>query len=211
MNLSELRNLYGRARIDDRQVNELIGLARGLIADDEVNQSEAEYLYKWLAANRDAVDNPLVEFLFQRIQGYLDDNFLDDEEAAELFQTLKSFVGGDFELGEVLKSTSLPLCNPFPEVTFLGNRFCFTGTFGFGNRKSCEIEVAKLGGSSGALTQKTTYLVIGVYATDSWAHSSYGRKIEKAVKFRDEGLPINIINETHWVSALNNEIKGKPK
>ncbi len=45
-------------------------------------------------------------------------------------------------------------------------------------------------------------LVIGAYATDSWAHSSFGRKIEKALEIREEGSQISIVSELHWVSFL---------
>jgi hypothetical protein len=52
------------------------------------------------------------------------------------------------------------------------------------------------------LNQETGYLVIGVYATDSWIHSTFGRKIEKAVVMRGEGLPIAIVGEQYWVGQL---------
>lgn len=206
MDTNTLRNFYGRAGIDDRQVNELIGVAHGLIADDHVSQIEAEYLYKWLAANKDATGNPVVGLLFERIKEYLKDGVLDAEESAELLDTLKRFSGGDFELGEAQKSSSLPLCTPAPAVVFPQSRFCFTGTFEFGNRSACEEAVERLGAIAGSLTQKTNYLVIGVYCTDSWAHSSFGRKIEKAVKYREKQGSIAIIDEEHWVQALNSAI-----
>ena len=37
-------NLYSRARLDDRAINELLGLAKGIAADGVVNQKEAEFL-----------------------------------------------------------------------------------------------------------------------------------------------------------------------
>jgi len=40
--------------------------------------------------------------------------------------------------------------------------------------------------------------VLGAYATESWAHSSFGRKIEKAVDMRFSGVPIPIVGENHW-------------
>lgn len=202
MDITTLRNLYGRARIDDRQVNELIGLAHGIIADGKVNQAEAEYLYKWLAAHKDATENTVVTILFDRIKNYLEDDVLDQDEAEELFETLRDFAGGDYEIGEAQKSTSLPFCQPVPDIAFNGNRFCFTGTFGFGSRRQCEQAALEVGAIAGSLTKTTRFLVIGAYATESWAHSSYGRKIEKAVGMRSSGLPISIISEAHWVEAL---------
>ncbi|MBI3418677.1 MAG: BRCT domain-containing protein [Proteobacteria bacterium] len=124
---------------------------------------------------------------------------------------MKSFSGGDFELGEILKSSTLPLDHPPPSISFKDRRFCFTGTFSTGARKDCEEAVCNLGGSTGSLTMETDYLVVGIYATDSWAHSSYGRKIEKALAMKQEGVPIAIIGEQHWRSALDKAGGKKPK
>jgi len=61
--------------------------------------------------------------------------------------------------------------------------------------------VAALGSCAG-LSQKTNVLVIGVYATESWKHSSFGNKILKTSEWRDAGLPIAIVSEKHWVRYL---------
>lgn len=198
----QLHRFYGKARLNDRQINELIGLAHGLTADGNVNQSEAEYLQKWLVANREVADNPITANLLCRVNAMLADGVLDAEESRELFETLRKYSGGDFELGEVLKSCDLPLDDPPPQINCAQQTFCFTGTFAFGTRKDCEAAVASRGGKCGSLTQRTNFLVIGVYATESWKHSSYGLKIETAVKMKREGIPIFIVGETHWVDSL---------
>lgn len=51
-----------RARI----VTMAIGLTHGLIADRNANQAEAEYLQKWLVANREVSDNPITANLSLR-------------------------------------------------------------------------------------------------------------------------------------------------
>lgn len=199
MDINEARYIYGHARIQDRMINELIGLCRGVTADGKVNQDEAQYLESWIVANRAALENPLTERLFLRIRDMLADDVLDPEEAAELFDTLVSFTGEKVETGEMLKSTSLPLDSPAPTIDHSNKRFCFTGTFAWGPRKQCELAAIDRGASVGGLTKKTNYLVIGIYATDSWASSSYGRKIEKAVTYQNEGCPIHIVSEEHWL------------
>jgi NAD-dependent DNA ligase len=198
-----LRRFHGK-RLSDRQVDELIGLAYGLCADGVINQQEAEFLQKWLAANSMVVDNPLLDNLLPRINMMLADRLLDTEESRELLETLQSLCGDDhpIELGELLKSSTLPLDHPPPSLCFEGRRFCFTGTFAFGPRQECEAVTEARGGIAGSLTKNTRYLVVGAYATDSWMHSTYGRKIERAVEMRNGGLEISIVCEDRWKAAL---------
>ncbi|MGU3496302.1 hypothetical protein ACLBXM_19860 [Xanthobacteraceae bacterium A53D] len=72
-------------RISSRQIDELIGISRGLIADGHVNQTEAEFLQKWLAANDEISNEPLISDLYAHINGGLSDDVLDDQEKVELF------------------------------------------------------------------------------------------------------------------------------
>lgn len=198
----QFHNRVGGPRISSRQIDELIGIARGIAADGALNQLEVEFLQKWLAANASISDQPVVRTLYGRISEVLSDGVLDGEECAELLETLNSFSNRDFELGEVLKATTLPLCRPAPELTFPGQTYCFTGTFNYGQRKHCENAVEDRGGSCSGLTQRTDVLVIGVYATESWKHSAFGNKIVKASEWRDAGLSISIVSEEHWTRYL---------
>jgi|SRR3569832_1411124 len=198
----DLHRIYSRARLDDRQINELIGLAHGLTADGVINQAEAEYLQKWLVAHQDVSRNPVTSNLLTRVNQMLVDNVLDAEESRELFETLQKISGGDFELGEILKSSTVPLDAPPPSVVCKDSRFCFTGTFAFGPRSECENAVITRGGQAGSLTMHTNYLVIGVYATGSWKHSSWGNKIERALEIKAGGTPIAIVGEQHWLQFV---------
>lgn len=189
-------------RISSRQIDELIGIARGLVADDAINQAEIEFLQRWLAANVHVSGHPLISTLYRRINEVLADGFLDDDEKAELLDTLGRFSNRDFEIGESLKATTLPLDSPAPTLTFAGLRYCFTGDFVFGRRNECENAVRERGATVGGIAQKTNVLVIGTYATDSWKHSSFGNKILRACEWRDQGHPIAIVCEEHWVKHL---------
>jgi NAD-dependent DNA ligase len=196
-------NRIGNERISSRQVDELIGLAHGLAADGVLNQVEVEFLQKWLAANHSVIAQPLLATLFGRVNDILSDGVADAEECRDLLAVLAELSNGDFELGEALKSTTLPLCSPPPDLEIAGRHFCFTGTFSFGRRQDCEEAVLELGGTCGSLTKKTDVLVIGIYATDSWLHSSFGHKIMKACDMRSSGVPISIVSEEHWTRFLD--------
>ncbi len=193
---------FNRNKIDDRQVDTLIGLSKGLTADGKVNQAEAEFLLNWLAQNQQTSDNPIILNLLNKVELMLEDGILDSDESKELFSILHKITGESSELGEIAKSSNLPLDEPSPEIIFEGNSFLFTGTFAFGTRKQCQEKTKELGGkNASSVTKSVNYLVLGTYVTDSWAHENFGRKIEKAMGYRDAGVPLAIITEGHWVSS----------
>jgi NAD-dependent DNA ligase len=197
----DIHAAFSQTRLDDRVVDELIGLSRGLLADGRIAKEEVEFLQQWLARNRAVVNNPVIAMLLRRIDEILRDGEVDAEESAELFDTLQALTG-THTLGEITKSTTLPLDQPPPQIAFENKIFCFTGTFAFGSRARCESMITNLGGLSGSLTQRTNFLIVGIYATDSWIHTSYGRKIEKAAKYRSAGIPVAIISEEHWAKFI---------
>lgn len=200
--MDQLYNQLGGDRITARQVDELVGLARGVAADGDLNLAEVEFLQKWLAANLAVSNQPLIGTLYRRINDVLADGQMDAEEKALLLDTLNSFSSRDFELGEVLKSSTLPLCDPAPSLSFAGRSYCFTGTFIYGQRKACEAAVVDRGGRARGLGRKTDVLVIGAYATESWKHSTFGNKILQACEWREQGQPLAIVSEQHWTRHL---------
>jgi NAD-dependent DNA ligase len=197
----ELFTKYNRKNIQDRQTDTLIGLSKGLLADGVINQKEAEYLHNWLVQNRQSSDNPMIQNLLERIGIMLEDGVLDEEESHELLALLGSLTGESGAIGEVAETTTLPIDLPMPLINFNRSTFMFTGTFVYGTRKQCEEATESLNGlNAKSLNKNVNYLVLGTYVTDSWAHESFGRKIEKAIKYRKEGVPLAIITETHWLS-----------
>lgn len=190
---------FNRKNIQDRQIDTLIGLSKGMAADSAVNQQEAEFLRDWLIQNRHS-DNPLIINLLEKVSGMLEDNVLDSDESSELLSILRQISGEPSEIGELAKSSSLPINDPLPNLVFEGSKFLFTGTCAFGTRKQCQAAIEDLGGVNvGGVTKSLDYLVLGTYVTDSWAHENYGRKIEKAVDYRSSGVPLAIVSEEHWL------------
>jgi len=190
---------FNRKSIDDRQIDTLIGLSKGILADGKVDQSEAEFLQNWLVQSRQATSNPIIMNLLEKVEAMLRDGVLDEEESAELMTLLQRISGDSSELGELAKTSSLPVDEPMPKIVFPGNSFLFTGTCAFGTRKQCQAAVDSLGGlNAKGVTKSLNFLVLGTYVTDSWAHETFGRKIEKAIAYRENGVPLKIVTEEHW-------------
>jgi NAD-dependent DNA ligase len=193
---------FNRKAIDDRQIDTLIGLSKGILADGVVSETEAECLHKWLVQSRQTTSNPIILNLLQKLDSMFADARLDTDEALELLEVLKRISGDPSEFGELAKTTSLPLCRPPPSVSFTSRSFLFTGTCAFGTRRQCQEATESRGGVlAKGVTKTLNYLVLGTYVTDSWAHETFGRKIEKAMKYRESGIPLAIITEKHWADA----------
>lgn len=198
---------FSRARVEDRTIDELLGLARGIIADGVVSDNEAEFLSDWLERNRRVADTWPLSVLYERVREMLADGVLDPDEQAELLDTLHELTGTGVPTPDAASaSTGLPLDQPAPPIYFDSRIFCFTGKFVYGTRKECESEVVCRGGLvKSSPTRDTHYVVIGAVGSRDWIHSSFGRKIENAVSIRDEGTPVSIVAEQYWTQFLSSQ------
>jgi NAD-dependent DNA ligase len=105
-------------------------------------------------------------------------------------------------VADLLKEGS-PFDDPFPEISIAGKCFSFTGRFEFGSRSACQQAVVSRGGSvTDSVTSKTDVLVIGSDANPTWAHGSYGNKIEAAMVSRMQSGKPAIIPEAFWKEHL---------
>ena len=190
-------------RIQDRLIDELIGVCRGVIADGIVDEKEAIFLGQWIENHREIADRWPVNILYARVTEMLKDGILTVAEESELLMTLRDITGESSLFAEPNRSTTLPLDSPRPDIQFQGQTFCLTGRFVFGSTVDCEEVIAELGGKlTEAPTKSTDYLVIGEMCSPDWIHTTFGRSIEHAVELREQGTPIAIVSEEHWVNSL---------
>jgi NAD-dependent DNA ligase len=189
----------------DRGMDELIGIARGVLADGCLVVQEARFLFDWLKRNEPVRRDFFGKTIYDALQKSLEDNELSAEEEDALIGMLLRFVGpSSEELPEAnCYSTSLPLDDPPPAVTLAAKSFCFTGTFIFGTRTQCQKAIASWGGVIHKYPiHETDYLVVGDLGSRDWIHSTSGRKIARAIEIRSNGHPIRLIAEQHWIASL---------
>lgn len=191
-------------RVQGRSLDELIGLCRGVMADGVLVEAEVRTILRWLDANPHVASTWPASVLLQRIQSTLLDEKLDEAELRELSGLLLEVCGdtGDAP-GPELQSTRCAFDDPLPVVVFEGRTFCFTGKFAVGPRDECGEAVERRGGFvTGSITMGLNYLVVGEFASRDWAHSTHGRKIETALRYRERGCDIGIVPERHWAAHL---------
>ncbi|MEQ1884037.1 MAG: BRCT domain-containing protein [Bryobacteraceae bacterium] len=198
---------FNEWRRNDRAIHELLGLAKGILADEVVSPNEVIQLGKWIIAHTESGSGWPLDVFCERLSRTFADGQIDVEECNEIALLLKELIGTGLTQPDPPRgrenSTRLPLSNPAPVVEFEGNTFVLTGKFYFGARKKCEQEILDRGGQcSASITQRTRFLVIGTLGSTDWIHSAYGRKIEKAVEYIQDGYPIAIVSEKHWSGHL---------
>jgi len=183
-------------------VNNLLGAIHGVVANRHLVDEEIYVLRRWLS---ETLDGELVEtwpgnLLHQRIESVMADGIITIEERQDLLETLQSLVGDESSAAGM--STSFPV-ETVDAVDFCGRSFCLTGRFVYGTRRRCEDEIARRGGEvRTTVTKDLSYLVLGTVASRDWVHTSFGRKIEKAMVYKSGGRGIAIISEDTWSRYL---------
>lgn len=181
----------------------LNGLCKGLIADRDLNDDEIRYLDWWLSQNGALKDNYPGRELYVLVKEILKDGVITANESAALHKALVDFTGCDLDSGIVDGlATRLPI-DDVADLNIQGKIFCLTGAFVAGKRSIVEGLIVKNGGSvTDSITKKLDYLVIGTLSSRDWKFSSHGRKIEKAINYRDEGGKLKIVSEEMLFGSL---------
>lgn len=200
------RNRYFNASMREaRAIEQMLGMVRGILCDGVVTNEEAASLRDWIDQNPDLAVGFPGKQLADRLHQIFADGQIDPEERRDLTLLLEDVIGeraGEQD-GRYAGSSALPLTLPAPMLTFRNKTYVATGRFIFGTRKAVETAIVERGGRcEGSVTRRTDVLVIGSTGSRDWVHSSYGTKIEKAVKLRESGTLIEIVAEEHWVAHL---------
>lgn len=199
MSEGDLAMLFRKSAVKARNLDELLGLCKGIIADNNVCESEAVFLLNWLETNKHVASEFPACVLYPRIIEMLADGVFTDEESKELLQMLQALTGESGQQGSANLSTEIAFNNPLPSITFAGQEFCLTGNFAYGRRKDVEERTAALGGKFvKSVVKRGCVVVVGCMGSEAWLHSTHGRKIKEAFAARDEGHPIVIVPEIHW-------------
>jgi NAD-dependent DNA ligase len=181
----------------------LLGMITGFLADDILSNKEIEFLNNWMDNNSDVSSHWPGDVLHMRLKQVLEDGKITESERTHLVETLSALVDGRLEdLAENEREIGL-LPDDVEEVQFAGSSFCLSGQFVFGPRKVCQSFIVANGGHViGDVTPQLDYLVIGGLGSPDWKHGQFGRKLNKAIKYRQDGTGLIILHEDVWASAI---------
>jgi NAD-dependent DNA ligase len=194
-----------RENIRDKAIDQLTGICAGILSDGVVNEKEAEFFAEWVKTHTPFEPTWPFTDILSRLERIFADGKCDEEEREELRQIMAALSGKPEQAKPgVTYSTTLPFDDPPPSVVFTGRRFHVTGKFAYGSRTKVVKAIENKGGigSDSMPTRDAHYLVVGIFASENWATSRFGRKIQRAVELRNNGAGIAIIGEEHWTKFL---------
>lgn len=186
-----------------RSLGALLGIAQGLLSDKRLSDEEVRFLNDWLSANEVITASWPGDVIHARVKTCLADGVITETERTHLVDTLQKLIGGTLE--ELAASTHVTQLafDDVARVEFPGSVFCFTGDFAYGPRDVCLMASVKRGGiASNSVTKTLRYLVVGGLGSPEWKHGSFGTKIEKAIRYKRDGVGILIVHEDRWASSL---------
>ena len=101
--------------------------------------------------------------------------------------------------------TSVPV-DAEPDNPFYGMNVVFTGKMESMKRDDARAAVIRIGGNAPErLTQETDYLVVGVQDLRIVGEKGLSGKMKTAAKYKDKGMPIEIIDEKDFLDMLNSD------
>ena len=186
-----------------QSLGELLGLARGLMADQELTDSEIHFLNEWLEERHTMTSSFPGNVIHERIKDVLEDGVVTEEERSHLVDTLNMLIEDRLEdLAEQVDLTELWF-DDVGLIDFNKARFCLTGNFVFGPEDVCKTAIEQRGGIvTPSVGDESHFLVVGGLGVDEWRSGGLGAEIESAMKLRATGKSVKIIPEDSWVAYL---------
>ena len=189
-------------KVAHQSATEFYGICMGIVSDGSINTSEAEFMLNWLTPRIHSINDPMISKVYDTLEKIEKEGFTEQNESL-LIEVVMAYTGGQSTTPDSQLPTTIPLCQPAPELNIPGKTFCFTGTFDYGTRQQCQKAITDNGGSVAKdVTTSVDFVIIGNNITPEWKHQSYGKKILKAMQYRDKyGTPA-IASENHWLKFI---------
>lgn len=189
-------------------IQRLHGILSGLSCDQEINTQEIIQLKVWLQENTHLSTDPIYEKFNTILKSIRSVKNIKETHIQSLKSLLTQYIQIDnFGLPRLTVTSDTENQNPdFYHGSFniQNNTFCLTGaSTRYTKAEWKEIIENKGGLFNDDLRKSVNFLVICNKGNPHWAHMSYGRKFEQALKWQKEGLDLKILTEDDFVQVLD--------
>lgn len=189
-------------------VQRLHGVLCGLACDEEINNQEILELKKWLKENTHLSKDPIYSELINILKPVKSVKTIKENQIEVLKLLLDKYIQLDnFGLPRLSVASSEEQQNSdfyHGDFSIEGNTFCLTGASAQYSKAQWKEVIESKGGMFNDDLRKTVdFLVICNKGNPHWAHMSYGRKFELALKWQKEGSELKILTEDEFVRKLH--------
>jgi len=190
---------YNFSLQEKKLIQELQGIASIMIYDGKIDDSEIEFLERWVLANNDYLHEFPLSDLKELFYNITTDGIVDSDERKTLLAFLESIADAP-EGNPVVEN----IFHNDSKITFSNKNFLFTGELEFGSRDLAQSKVNDLGGvCQPRITLTTDYLIVGSLGSEFYKYGRYGSKIEFAIKNnRLKKSDIKIIQEKYFINSI---------
>lgn len=181
----------------------LLDIVGAIVSDKNLHDSEIMFVNDWIKAHPAVSSSWPGNVITQQLKQILSDGMVSEVERSSLLNSLSEIAAGTLtKVSEVAANIEFHP-DDLDVIEFASHTFCLSGNFIFGDKDKCADEITKRGGSMLAgVTKKLNYLIVGGLGSDQWKHGNFGTKVEKAIQYRSDGIPIKIVHEESWVKFL---------
>lgn len=174
------------------KIQEFMGIIEGISADQQINIKEVYLLENWMNENENLKGNYPFDKFFDFTHRALEDNYISEDENAEMLKLCDSFLNPHQDEGV--------------NICLEGKRFCITGEFSSLSRQEIQELIERHNGIfARSVTKKLDYLVLGGIQNPAWKFGQYGTKYNKAREYQEKGVPISIITEDEFLKLFEGE------
>ncbi len=204
--LSRDGSFYDKATVDMQRLHGILG---GILADGVVTERELRGLSAWLDAHDHLRKCWPYDEVNAIVSAVMADGQIDSDEQIALQKFFGEFVdkvgegSGDANARADEEGTLAGVYAVSPQITVADSLFCFTGTSHDHTQSELVQMVLRRGGrSTDTVSGDLDYLIVGAGGNPCWTYTCYGRKIEAAVKLREQGHPILLVREQDFHRAV---------
>ncbi len=187
----------------------LAGICHGILADGTLKDEEVHMLNDWLTTNASLNSLWPYDEVVSHVTNVLADQVITDEERKQLIGHLSSLCSiYDEQTAAKLHAAAedSPLLNYLavdPHISFEGKRFCITGESTSYTQAELAAMLINLGAEvTTSVSRKTDYLIVCDGKNPCWSYACYGRKVEKAMQLRKQGIQVMLVHENDLLDAV---------
>lgn len=156
-------------------------------------------------AHRALQDCHINKDCFDKMRSTMERSFPSEKAFTESFTTTGKRLKAEYIQTLIQQSDSfIKQSTEMENTSLIHNKiFVFTGILTRMSRREAMLLVARLGGiNEDKLTTKVNYLVVGEKEEEIVNHDNLSNKEKKALRYKEEGYPIQILNEEEFLEII---------